>query len=214
MLKMKEPVNTLTHLSGALLSVVALVVMILKGVGNESSLQILSATIFGLSLLGLYVASTVYHWVPSSEKLNGILRRIDHSMIYVLIAGTYTPVCLLALKGVLGWSLFGTIWTLAIIGIIMKIVWLHAPRWLYTAFYLILGWLAVFFIVPLYKALPLQGFVWLLVGGLMYSVGAIIYGTKSKRIRISVFGFHEIFHLFILAGSLAHFIMVERFIMI
>jgi hemolysin III len=214
MLKMKEPVNTLTHLSGALLSVVALVVMILKGVGNESSLQILSATIFGLSLLGLYVASTVYHWVPSSEKLNGILRRIDHSMIYVLIAGTYTPVCLLALKGVLGWSLFGTIWTLAIIGIIMKIVWLHAPRWLYTAFYLILGWLAVFFIVPLYKALPLQGFIWLLVGGLMYSVGAIIYGTKSKRIRISVFGFHEIFHLFILAGSLAHFIMVERFIMI
>lgn len=214
MLKMKEPVNTLTHLSGALLSVVALVVMILKGVGNESSLQIVSATIFGLSLLGLYVASTVYHWVPSSEKLNGILRRIDHSMIYVLIAGTYTPVCLLALKGVLGWSLFGTIWTLAIIGIIMKIVWLHAPRWLYTAFYLILGWLAVFFIVPLYKALPLQGFVWLLVGGLMYSVGAIIYGTKSKRIRISVFGFHEIFHLFILAGSLAHFIMVERFIMI
>lgn len=214
MLKMKEPVNTLTHLSGALLSVVALVVMILKGVGNESTLQIASAIIFGLSLLGLYVASTVYHWVPSSEKLNGILRRIDHSMIYVLIAGTYTPVCLLALKGVLGWSLFGTIWTLAIIGIIMKIVWLHAPRWLYTAFYLILGWLAVFFIVPLYKALPLQGFVWLLVGGFMYSVGAIIYGTKSKRIRISVFGFHEIFHLFILAGSLAHFIMVERFIMI
>jgi hemolysin III len=214
MLKMKEPVNTLTHLSGALLSVVALVLMILKGVGNESRMQIVSGVIFGLSLIGLYVASTVYHWVPSSERLNGILRRIDHSMIYVLIAGTYTPVCLLDLKGVLGWSLFGTIWTLAIIGIIMKIVWLHAPRWLYTAFYLILGWMAIFFIVPLYKALPFQGFIWLVVGGLMYSVGAVIYGTKSKRIRIFVFGFHEIFHMFILAGSFAHFMMVQRFILI
>lgn len=214
MLKMKEPVNTLTHLSGALLSVVALTVMILKGLSNQSTIQIVSAIIFGLSLLGLYVASTVYHWVLSSEKLNAVLRRIDHSMIYVLIAGTYTPVCLLALKGALGWSLFAIVWTLALIGIIMKVVWLHAPRWLYTAFYLILGWLAVFFIVPLYKALPLQGFICLLVGGLMYSVGAIIYGTKSKRIQISVFGFHEIFHLFILAGSLAHFIMVERFIMV
>lgn len=214
MLKMKEPVNTLTHLSGALLSVVALVIMILRGVGNDSAIQIVSASVFGVSLLALYTASTIYHWVPSSEKMRGILRRIDHSMIYILIAGTYTPVCLLALKGVLGWSLFGTVWALALIGIIMKVVWLHAPRWLYTSFYLILGWLSVFFIVPLYKALPLQGFAWLIVGGLMYSVGAIIYGTKSSKIRISVFGFHEIFHVFILAGSFAHFMMVERFILV
>lgn len=214
MLKMKEPVNTLTHLSGALLSVVALVVMILKGVGNSNPLQILSASVFGVSLLALYTASTVYHWVPSSERLNGILRRIDHSMIYVLIAGTYTPICLLALKGVLGWSLFGTVWTLALIGIILKIVWFQAPRWLYTAFYLILGWMSVFFIVPLYKSLPLQGFVWLIVGGLLYSVGAVVYGTKSEKLRISVFGFHEIFHLFILGGSLAHYIMIERYVLI
>jgi hemolysin III len=214
MLKMKEPVNTITHLSGALLSVVALVLMILKGVGNESGIQVASAIVFGLSLIALFTASTVYHWVPSSDRLRGILRRVDHSMIYILIAGTYTPVCLLALKGVLGWSLFGVIWTLALIGIVMKIVWLHAPRWLYTSFYLILGWLAVFFIVPLYKALPLQGFIWLLVGGLMYTVGAVIYGSKSKKIRISVFGFHEIFHMFILAGSFSHFMMVERFILV
>ena len=214
MLKMKEPVNTITHLSGALLSVVALVLMILKGVGNESGIQVASAIVFGLSLIALFTASTVYHWVPSSDRLRGILRRVDHSMIYILIAGTYTPVCLLALKGVLGWSLFGVIWTLALIGIIMKIVWLHAPRWLYTSFYLILGWLALFFIVPLYKALPLEGFIWLLVGGFMYTVGAVIYGSKSKKIRISVFGFHEIFHMFILAGSFSHFMMVERFILV
>lgn len=214
MLKMKEPVNTLTHLSGALLSVVALVLMILKGVGNGSSLQIASAIVFGVSLIALFTASTVYHWVPSSDKLRAILRRVDHSMIYILIAGTYTPVCLLALKGVLGWSLFGVIWLLAVIGIIMKIVWLNAPRWLYTSFYLILGWIAVFFIMPLYKSLPIQGFVWLLIGGLMYTVGAVIYGTKSQKLKISVFGFHEIFHMFILAGSFSHFMMVQGFILI
>jgi len=212
--KMKEPVNTVTHLIGALLSIVAMVFMIIKGVGNGSVMQTTSAVVFGISLIALYTASTVYHWVPSSEKLRGILRRIDHSMIYILIAGTYTPVCLLALKGTLGWTLFGVIWSLALMGIIMKLVWFSAPRWLYTSFYLILGWMAIFFIVPLYKALPIQGFVWLLIGGLMYSVGAVIYGTKSKRIQLSVFGFHEIFHVFILAGSFAHVVMVERFILI
>lgn len=214
MFKMKEPVNTVTHLIGALLSIVAMVFMIIKGVGNGSVMQTTSAVVFGISLIALYTASTVYHWVPSSEKLRGILRRIDHSMIYILIAGTYTPVCLLALKGTLGWTLFGVIWSLALMGIIMKLVWFSAPRWLYTSFYLILGWMAIFFIVPLYKALPIQGFVWLLIGGLMYSVGAVIYGTKSKRIQLSVFGFHEIFHVFILAGSFAHVVMVERFILI
>lgn len=178
MLNMKEPVNTLTHLIGAILSVLALIVMLVKGIGNGSTLQISVAIIFGISLIALYTASTVYHWVPSSEKLNAILRRVDHSMIYVLIAGTYTPVCLLALKGRLGWSLFGAIWGLAVLGIIIKLVWFSAPRWLSTAFYLALGWLAIFFIVPLYKALPMQGFVWLLIGGLMYSIGAVIYGTK------------------------------------
>jgi len=209
MLYMKEPVNTVTHLIGALLSVAALVAMIIKGIANGSGVQIASAIVFGLSLFALYTASTVYHWIPTSEEVKAILRRVDHSMIYVLIAGTYTPVCLLALKGILGWSLFGAIWGLAILGIIIKLLWFNAPRWLYTSFYLMLGWLAVFFIVPLYKSLSLNGFVWLLVGGAMYSIGAIIYGTKSKRLKISIFGFHEIFHVFILAGSFSHFMMVS-----
>jgi len=211
---MKEPVNTLTHLTGALLSVIALVWMTIKGVSNGSTLQIVSAIIFGLSLIALYTASTVYHWVPSSEKKNALLRRVDHSMIYILIAGTYTPVCLLALKGVMGWTLFALVWGLAIVGIIMKLVWFSAPRWLYTSFYLILGWMAIFFIVPLYKALPIQGFIWLVTGGLLYSVGSIIYATKSKRIQISVFGFHEIFHMFVLGGSFSHFLMIEKFILV
>ncbi len=181
MFNIKEPVNALTHLAGAVLSSVALVWMIIKGVSNGSTLQIVSALVFGLSLIALYTASTVYHWVPSSEKVDAILRRVDHSMIYILIAGTYTPVCLIALKGTLGWTLFGIVWGLAALGIVMKLVWFNAPRWLYTAFYLILGWMAIFFIVPLYKSLPLQGFVWLIVGGLSYSLGSVIYATKSKK---------------------------------
>lgn len=214
MFNIKEPVNALTHLAGALLSAVALVWMIIKGVSNGSTLQIVSAVVFGFSLIALYTASTVYHWVPTSDKVSAILRRVDHSMIYILIAGTYTPVCLIALKGTLGWTLFGIVWGLAALGIIMKLVWFNAPRWLYTAFYLILGWMAIFFIVPLYKSLPLQGFVWLIVGGLSYSLGSVIYATKSKKIQISVFGFHEIFHLFVLGGSLAHYLMIEKFILV
>ncbi len=213
-MKIKEPVNALTHLAGALLSVAALIWMIIKGVSNESMVQVASAIVFGTSLILLYTASTVYHWVPTTEKVTKILRRVDHSMIYILIAGTYTPVCLIALKGVLGYSLFGIVWGLAAVGIIMKLVWFSAPRWLYTAFYLILGWMAVFFIVPLYKSLPLEGFVWLIAGGLLYSIGSVIYATKSKRLKLSVFGFHEIFHLFVLGGSFSHFLMVEKFILI
>ncbi len=213
-MKIKEPVNALTHLAGALLSVAALIWMIIKGVSNESMVQVASAIVFGTSLILLYTASTVYHWVPTTEKVTKILRRVDHSMIYILIAGTYTPVCLIALKGVLGYSLFGIVWGLAAVGIIMKLVWFSAPRWLYTAFYLILGWMAVFFIVPLYRSLPLEGFVWLIAGGLLYSIGSVIYATKSKRLKLSVFGFHEIFHLFVLGGSFSHFLMVEKFILI
>ncbi len=214
MFNIKEPVNALTHLAGALLSAAALGWMIVKGVSNGSTLQVVSAVIFGLSLIALYTASTVYHWVPSSEKLHAILRRVDHSMIYILIAGTYTPVCLIALKGTLGWTLFTVVWALAILGIIMKLVWFSAPRWLYTSFYLILGWMAIFFIVPLYNSLPFQGFMWLIIGGLSYSVGSVIYALKPKRMQFSVFGFHEIFHLFVLGGSLSHYLMIEKFILI
>lgn len=213
MFKMKEPVNTITHFIGALLSLGALAWMTYKGVVHGNGIQIAAAIVFGLSLIALYTASTVYHWASGSEKLKAILRRVDHSMIYVLIAGTYTPVCLITLKGTLGWVLFGIVWGLAILGIIMKLVWFNAPRWLYTAFYLILGWLAIFFIVPIYKALPSAGFIWLIAGGLLYTIGAVIYGSKSKRLKISVFGFHEIFHLFILAGSFAHYMMVSNYLL-
>ncbi len=214
MIKIKEPVNSLTHLVGAVLSMIGLILMIIKSVTNQSGAQLAGALVFGISLILLYSASTVYHWLTVPEKVGKVLRKLDHSMIYVLIAGTYTPVCLLALKGVLGWTLFGIIWGLALIGIVMKMFWLNAPRWLYTSFYVVLGWIAIFFIMPIYRAIGIGGFLLLLGGGVLYTVGSVIYATKSEKIRISVFGFHEIFHLFILGGSIAHFIMVEQFLLI
>lgn len=210
----KEPINSLTHLGGAVLSAFALIYMLYRSISNGSPYQIAAAITFGISLILLYTASTVYHWVFSSEKLYTILRKIDHSMIYMLIAGTYTPICLVTLNGKLGWTLFILIWSLALSGIIMKIFWLNAPRWLYTAFYVILGWLAIFFIGPIYKALATNGFIWLFSGGILYTFGAIIYATKLPIFKFKHLGFHETFHLFILLGSLSHFIMVSKYILI
>lgn len=213
-LHMKEPGNTITHLIGALLSVAGLVYMIYLAVKEQNGFYLAGGLIFGISLIALYSASTIYHWIPGSERLSSILRKIDHAMIYVLIAGTYTPICLITLKGITGTALLIGVWTLAITGIVVKFFWMSAPRWLYTGFYLFLGWLAVFFIYPIYKSMPVAGFICLVTGGVLYTVGSIIYAKKSEALRLARLGFHEIFHLFILAGSAFHFIMVSRFVMI
>lgn len=212
-LRIREPVNSMSHLIGAIMSVAGLILLLLNSVQSGSIVQILAALIFGISLIGLYSASTVYHWVISNEKIIRILRKIDHCMIYVLIAGTYTPVCLLTLKGKLGIGLLIAIWTLSLIGIFLKIIWMDAPRWLYTSFYLLLGWVSVFFIYPLYLALPGKGIFLLLLGGLMYSAGAVFYILKPEKLRFLKLGFHEIFHMFILAGSIAHYLFVYMYVL-
>lgn len=213
-LGMKEPTNALTHLTGAVLSLIGMVFMLWQGIMIGKAVYIAGALVFGLSLIALYSASAVYHWVPGSERVTSILRKIDHAMIYVLIAGTYTPICLITLKGFIGTTLLIAVWTLAAMGIVMKILWMHAPRWLYTGCYLFLGWLAVFFVWPIYKSMPLIGFICLLVGGLLYTIGSVIYAKKPQRLRVAMFGFHEIFHVFILAGSACHFIMVSQFVLV
>lgn len=211
---MKEPGNTITHLIGAVLSAVGMVFMLYKAIVLQSGIYIAGALVFGLSLIALYSASTIYHWVSGSERLTAILRKVDHAMIFVLIAGTYTPVCLVTLKGVLGYSLLAVVWTLAFTGIGLKLVFMHAPRWLSTGAYVFLGWVAIFFIWPIYKAMPLAGFTLLVTGGVLYTIGSVIYATKSKRINLFGLGFHEIFHLFILGGSLSHFVMVSQYVFV
>jgi len=208
----KEPVNTFTHFIGFVLSILALIFMLIKSLRLENTLYIISSAIFGSSLILLYLASTLHHMIKSGEKIYTLLRKIDHSMIYVLIAGTYTPICLITLQGTLGTILFSIIWSIAVIGIIIKFFWLNAPRILYTSFYLVMGWISVFFMFPIYKSLEFSGFLLLAIGGISYTIGAIFYAFNFPKHKHLHFGSHEIFHLFVIVGSLSHYIMISRYI--
>ncbi|WP_102399275.1 PAQR family membrane homeostasis protein TrhA [Haloimpatiens massiliensis] len=211
--KMREPVSGLTHLLGVGLSILGLILLIHNSLVFSKPYYIPGFVIFGVSSILLYTASSVYHLLSVQEKIIKVLRRVDHSMIYILIAGTYTPICLIALKGTLSKVLFITIWTLAAVGIMLKIFWFNAPRWLSTLFYVIMGWIAVIAIYPLWKTLSPSGIFWLIAGGLSYTIGAVIYATKRPRIASKIFGFHEIFHLFVMLGSFCHFWMMLKYVM-
>ncbi|WP_100012910.1 PAQR family membrane homeostasis protein TrhA [Lentibacillus sediminis] len=210
----REPVNGLTHLVGAILAFAGLLAMVIKAsITTESALVIMSVIIFGISMILLYSASATYHMVVAKDRVIAFLRRIDHAMIYVLIAGTYTPILLIGLNGVSGWVLFGVVWTLALAGVTFKMVWFHSPRVLSTALYVGLGWIAVFFISSLAPVLGTGGIVLLLLGGLFYTVGAVIYWLKPSFLATKHFGFHEIFHIFIMIGSLFHFFCVYSYVL-
>lgn len=213
-MKCREPINSITHLIGVVLSFLGLILLLISTANHFSYENLISSIVFSLGLIGLYTSSTIYHGkIAPIEKLE-FLRKIDHIMIYVLIASSYTPMCLITLKGFLGYLLLGIVWSLALVGIILKIFWMNAPRWLSTGFYLLLGWIAIFFIYPISKVLPTSAIALLVSGGIMYSVGAIIYGKKSEKCKIGKFGFHEIFHVFILLGSLFHFVMIYRYVIV
>lgn len=211
-IKVKDPVSGFSHLLGAVLSAVGLYFLIRYAAANGTVWHIVSFSIFGASLILLYTASSVYHLLVVSEKSSIILRKIDHIMIYVLIAGTYTPVSLIPLRGSWGWSLLISIWAIAMVGIVLKILWFNAPRWLYTMFYVIMGWLIVIAFKPIVRSMPPAAVWWLVAGGLLYSVGAIIYGAKWPRLKSKVFGFHEVFHIFVLLGSFSHFWLMFRYV--
>ena len=202
--RMREPVSALTHLIGFIASIPILIILVSLSAKYATIYHVISFSIFGASLLMLYGASTIYHAVPFSDKAIAILRRIDHMMIFVLIAGTYTPVCLISLRGVWGWTLLALVWGFALGGIILKAVWFNAPRWLSTAIYVVMGWLVVFAFYPLGKAIPLSGILLLLAGGIAYTVGAVIYALKWPKLNFKNFGFHEIFHLFVMLGTAFH----------
>lgn len=202
---LREPVNALTHLLGAVLAAVGLVVLLANGVANGSARQITAFAVFGASLVLMYSTSAIYHALNLSERGLTILRRLDHMMIYVLIAGTYTPVCLVLLRGRLGIGLLITVWAIAAIGIVQKLVWMRAPRWFSTALYLGMGWVAVLVARPLLGAAPPGFLIWLIAGGVLYSVGAVVYATEWPKAVPGVFGFHEIWHVFVLGGSFSHY---------
>lgn len=215
MSKLREPMSSLTHLFGAIISLIGMIVLIIyeRNIPNATPLSFTAVLLFGLSLILLYTASTVYHSIKSSDKVIKILRKLDHSMIYVLIAGTYTPVALISLQGRLRWGIFIGMWSFAIVGVLFKLVWFNAPRWLSTLCYVLMGWIAVFLISPLSKVISISGILWLFIGGVFYTLGAVIYATKWPKIKSKVFGFHEIFHLFVLAGSFCHYLMIFKYVL-
>lgn len=209
MRSLREPVSALTHSLGALLSVIGLIILLAEAIGNNSVRQVVAFSIFGGSLVAMYSVSAFYHSFNLSEGGIAHLRRIDHMMIYVLIAGTYTPVCLLLLPEPLGLVLLSTVWALAAIGTAMKIVWMHSPTWISTALYLGMGWIAVLLVKPLLAVAPVAFFLWIAAGGVFYSIGAIVHAMHWPRPstidRPLAFGSHEIWHLFVMAGSFCHY---------
>lgn len=210
----REPMNAFTHFIGIILSIIGLVLLVVKATQSNTSLQAITAvTIFGVSLILLYTASTVYHSVIGQPAFIAFLRRVDHSMIFVLIAGTYIPFCLISLDGTIGWVLFGIITSLAVLGVTFKLIWFHSPRWLSTLLYVLMGWIVVLFSGALAPELGFNGMLLLIIGGLFYTIGAVIYWLKPKFLSFRYFGFHEIFHIFILFGSISHFLCVYNYVL-
>ena len=210
---LREPINGFTHLAGAVLSFIGLLALVIKTtLNNPSTIALTAVIIFGLSMILLYAASATYHLVVSSDKVISFLRRLDHAMIFVLIAGSYTPFCLIALNGPTGWVLFGIIFASAVAGVCFKLIWFNCPRWISTLIYVAMGWISIFLMAPLNKALSSQGLTLLVVGGIFYTIGALIYATKPKFLKSKYLGFHEIFHIFIMFGTLTHFFCVFKFV--
>ena len=201
----REPVNGITHGVGALLAVAGLILLLYKAIAAESVSKIVAFAVFGTSMVLLYTASSLYHSLKVKEKTLELFRKLDHAMIYVLIAGSYTPICLLVLDEGWRWIVFSAVWCVALIGVIKKFVWITVPRWLSLTFYLTMGWIGILFFPSIIHKMPVSFLLWIIAGGLSYTVGAVIFGIEKPNPVPEWFGHHEIWHLFVMAGTFAHF---------
>ncbi len=206
--------NGFTHFIGIIFAVIATILLLDISLNPYKPYHFISFSVFGFGMIMLYTTSTLYHWLKLSDAGIMKLRRADHIMIFIYIAATYTPVCIVALKGTLGWSLLIAVWFVALVGVIIKIFWMNAPRWLSTFIYILMGWLAVIVIYPLVNAIQIGALIWLSIGGLFYTIGAVIYALKKPDPYPGILGFHEIFHLFVLLGTFSHFWMIYKYIAI
>ncbi len=208
--KIREPVNGLTHFFAAIVALAGLIVLLV--LGWQSLSKIISFSIYGISLILLFTASATYHMVKAGPNIIGILRKLDHAAIFLLIAGTYTPFCVVMFTGFWRWGLLAIIWSLAIIGIVVKMFIMNAPRWLSTGVYIMMGWLCIAAIGEIFRVLPTGALVWLITGGVIYTLGAIVYITKTMNFLPDKFGFHEVWHILVILGALAHFIAIAFYI--
>ena len=205
MIALRDPISSITHFIGGVLSVIALIMMIAKQLlnGNINAALFASSIIFGISMILLYFTSGIYHAIDAGkQKAIKIMRKIDHSMIFVLIAGSYSPFCLYVLPKNIGIPVFVLLWIITVAGIVTKIAWINMPRQLSASLYIAMGWISAFLIKDLYLALQRPAFVLLIAGGVLYSIGGVIYAIKKPNFK--VWNFHDIFHIFIMLGTLMH----------
>ena len=209
--RIKDPGSAITHFIAMVLAIAAMTPLLVKA--SQKSGHFLSLLIFILSMIGLYGASTIYHTLDISPKINQMLRKLDHMMIFILIAGTYTPVCMIVLGDRTGWLLLALVWAIAAVGIVINAFWITCPKWFSSLIYIAMGWVCILAITKIISALPKAGFLWLLAGGLIYTLGGIIYALKLPlfNARHKNFGSHEIFHLFVMGGSFCHYMMMYQF---
>lgn len=210
----REPGSAITHYIAMMLAMVAAVPLVIKATYSQDVKHVIAMLIFIISMILLYGASTLYHSVNLTENALKIFKKIDHMMIFVLIAGSYTPVCMLVLEKAQGYPLLALVWGTAIAGMVMKLFWVTCPKWVSSVVYIAMGWECIFVFRPLLNTLPIGAFVWLLVGGIIYTVGGVIYALKIPVLdkMHKYFGLHEIFHLFVMGGSFCHFMFMFLYV--
>lgn len=213
-LEIKDPGSAITHFIGMMMALFASTPLLIRAANNPDRIHLISLAVFIISMILLYMASTVYHTLNLSEGSNRILRKIDHMMIFVLIAGSYTPICLVVLGKTVGYRLCALVWGIALAGILIKAFWITCPKWFSSLLYIAMGWVCVLAFTQILNSLPPAAFGWLLAGGIIYTIGGIIYALKLPifNSRHKNFGSHEIFHLFVMGGSICHFIMMYVFV--
>lgn len=212
--KLKDPGSAITHFIGTLMAIFAAFPLLIKAAREPNKVTFISLAIFVVSLILLYLASTLYHSFDLSEKVNRRLKKFDHMMIFVLIAGSYTPVCLIVLGGKTGTLLLSLVWGMAIIGVVITAFWVYCPKWVNSIIYIAMGWACVLSFTQIINSLSHQAFAWLLTGGIIYTIGGVIYALKLPIFNKlhKNFGSHEIFHLFCIGGSLCHFILMYLYV--
>lgn len=204
--KFRDPVSGLTHLFAAIASLGGLIALLIIGWGNTG--RVLSLLVYGLSLILLFSASASYHLLKAASGIIEGLRKFDHIAIYLLIAGTYTPICFNLFTGFWKWGMLSIIWALALIGLSVKLFIIKVPRWVNAGVYLIMGWLCILAVKEMLLVMSAGGLTWLFIGGVAYSLGAVIYMTKILNVVPGVFGFHEVWHIFVILGAAAHFVAI------
>lgn len=210
----REPGSAITHFIGMMMAIVAAAPLLVKAALDADMTALVAMTVFIGSMVALYGASAVYHSVTVKENILKVFRKLDHMMIFVLIAGSYTPVCLVVLGGRMGYTLLAVVWGIAVVGMVVKACWITCPKWFSSLVYIAMGWVCLAVFGTLWNTLPHSAFLWLLAGGIVYTAGGVIYALKLPifNARHKYFGSHEIFHLFVMGGSICHFVFMYLYV--